>query len=82
MENLYYDEPEHQYNYDPIGDLIQILPYDNLLMAKGSRNQSFVWSNELISASGDESYNYLQDHPGSPIRLVDGNNPSSFGDYL
>jgi RHS repeat-associated protein len=45
-------------------------PYDNLLMSLGAQNQSFVWGNELISASGDENYYYLQDHLGSPIRLL------------
>ena len=120
MRNSYYDEPEHQYNYDPRGNLTQILengistaqynfnpanllisattpkgkaeytyngfrnrvrkletpvkdpmqeinyildltlPYDNLLMTKGSKNQSFTWGNELISAGGDESYMFIQ----------------------
>jgi len=43
------------------------LPYDNLLVENG---QKFIWGNGLISSSGDESFNYLQDHLGSPIRLV------------
>ena len=34
------------------------------------KNQSFVWGNELLSASGEESFYYLTDHLGSPIRLL------------
>jgi len=34
------------------------------------KNQSFVWGNELLSASGDSSFHYLTDHLGSPIRLM------------
>ena len=45
-------------------------PYDNLLATEGAQNQSFVWGNELLSASGDGSFHYLTDHLGSPIRLV------------
>ena len=45
-------------------------PYDNLLMTEGAQNQSFVWGNELLSASGNESFHYLNDHLGSPIRLM------------
>jgi RHS repeat-associated protein len=61
---------------DPARDIRYILdmtrPYDNLLMTQGTQNQSFVWGNDLIRASGDESCYYLQDHLGSPIRLMDG----------
>ena len=45
-------------------------PHDNLLATEGSQNQSFVWGNELLSASGNESFHYLTDHLGSPIRLM------------
>ena len=59
---------------DPTREMRYILdltrPYDNLLMTEGSQNQSFVWGNELLSASGDSSFSYLQDHLGSPIRLL------------
>ena len=34
------------------------------------KNQSFVWGNELLSASGESSFHYLTDHLGSPIRLM------------
>ena len=45
-------------------------PYDNLLATEGAQNQSFVWGNELLSASGESNFHYLQDHLGSPVRLV------------
>ena len=45
-------------------------PYDNLLMTRGSSNQGFVWGNSLIEANGDEGFFCLQDHLGSPIRLL------------
>ena len=35
------------------------------------RLQSFVWGNSLISAMGKDGFFYLQDHLGSPIRLLD-----------
>jgi len=50
-------------------------PYDNLLAAKGTNqpSQNFVWGGSLLSASeGNESTHYLNDHLGSPIRLLDG----------
>ena len=47
-------------------------PYNNLLATEGAQNQSFVWGNELLSASGGESFYYLTDHLGSPIRLIGG----------
>ena len=46
------------------------LPYNNLLATNGAHKQSFVWGNSLISASGNDNFYYLQDHLGSPIRLV------------
>ena len=59
---------------DPTREMRYILdltrPYDNLLMTEGSQNQSFVWGNELLSASGESSFSYLQDYLGSPIRLI------------
>ena len=62
---------------DPVSEvrytLDMTLPYDNLLVTKGgpgTTDQSFVWGNSLISASGDDSFFYLQDHLGSPIRLM------------
>jgi len=29
-----------------------------------------VWGNDLIAANGNEDFYYLQDHLGSPIRLI------------
>ena len=59
---------------DPTKEMRYILdltrPYDNLLATEGNRNQKFIWGNELLSASGESSFHYLQDHLGSPIRLM------------
>jgi len=62
---------------DPVSEvrytLDMTLPYDNLLVTKGNPgtpDQSFVWGNSLISASGEDKFFYLQDHLGSPIRLM------------
>jgi len=57
--------------FDPAQEVRYILdrtlPYDNLLMTEGAQNQSFTWGKELISA---DDMLYLQDHLGSPIRLI------------
>ena len=51
--------------------LDRTLSYDNLLMTTGAENQRFTWGNELISANTDpKSMFYLQDHLGSPVRLM------------
>jgi len=59
---------------DPIREvtytLDMTLPYDNLLTTQATQSQNFVWGNGLISASGEDSFYYLQDHLGSPIRLI------------
>jgi len=58
------------------------LPYNNLLMTQGSHNQNFTWGNSLLSATGEDASNtfhYLQDHLGSPIRLL---NNDRHGDTL
>ena len=55
-KNLYYDEPEHQCNYDPIGDLTQILENSTL-----SHQYNFNPANLLISATtlkGKAEYTY------------------------
>jgi RHS repeat-associated protein len=39
-------------------------------MTHGVQNQSYVWGNSLISANGEDTFYYLQDHLGSPIRLL------------
>ena len=69
MQDTSMPDPTHEMRY--ILDLTR--PYDNLLMTEGAQNQSFVWGNELLSASGDSSFHYLTDHLGSPIRLVSEN---------
>jgi len=46
------------------------LPYDNLLSIDGEKKQNFVWGNGLISGFGNENFNYLNDHLGSPIRVT------------
>jgi len=46
------------------------LPYDNLLEMRGEKKQNFVWGNGLISSFGDEKFHYVQDHLGSPVRLL------------
>jgi RHS repeat-associated protein len=45
-------------------------PYDNLLMTEGGLSQRYIWGNELIEADGADPLYYLQDHLGSPIRLM------------
>jgi len=63
--------------------------YDNLLMtqAQGSQKQRFVWGGGLLSAYGNDAgdndvdgnndFHYLQDHLGSPIRLLGADNESA-----
>jgi len=51
------------------------LPFDNLLMSqdRNQQAQNFTWGNSLISASvndNNDTLHYLQDHLGSPIRLL------------
>ena len=67
---------------DPTKEVRYVLditrPYDNLIMTQGTQNQSFTWGNSLLSGNNtsnetdDEiaNYYYLQDHLGSPIRLL------------
>ena len=62
---------------DPMNEVRYILdmtrPYNNLLMTEGDKTQRYIWGNELLEAEGADPFYYLQDHLGSPIRLVDGN---------
>ncbi|MDR0491454.1 MAG: DUF6531 domain-containing protein, partial [Oscillospiraceae bacterium] len=44
--------------------------YNDLLATEGSQNQRFVWADTLLESEGANSFRYLQDHLGSPIRLV------------
>ena len=48
-------------------------------MTQGAVDQGFVWGNSLLSVRGGArgSFHYLQDHLGSPIRLLGGNNNAS-----
>jgi len=59
---------------DPVSEvryvLDRTLPYNNLLATSGAQKQSFVWGNGLISAKGEDKFFYLQDHLGSPVRLL------------
>lgn len=63
---------------DPVKEVRYVLdmtlPYDNLLMTQGQKgqNQRFTWGNDLISADENDMIYYLQDHLGSPIRLMGG----------
>ena len=52
--------------------------YDNLLMTQGSHEQNYIWGNELLFSgkSDNTSFYYLQDHLGSPIRLMGTGNDS------
>jgi len=44
------------------------LPFNNLLSVN---SQNFVWGNGLLTANAPNSnYHYLQDHLGSPVRLL------------
>ncbi|MCL2362791.1 MAG: RHS repeat-associated core domain-containing protein, partial [Defluviitaleaceae bacterium] len=62
---------------DPTKEVRYVLdmtrPYDNLLMTQGhnQHTQSFIWGNSLLSVTTEDSnLHYLQDHLGSPIRLL------------
>ena len=61
---------------DPASEIRYILdltrPYNNLLMTEGAQTQRYIWGNELIEARGANPFYYLQDHLGSPIRLLNG----------
>jgi RHS repeat-associated protein len=46
------------------------LPYNNLLMTEGGITGRYIWGNELLAADGVDHFYYLQDHLGSPIRLM------------
>ena len=70
---------------DPSNEVRYILditrPYNNLLMTEGKKNQRYIWGNELLEAEGADPFYYLQDHLGSPIRLVDGKDDSGKNDH-
>jgi len=65
---------------DPCKEVRYILdmtrPYDNLLVTKGSHEQSYVWGSGLLSGyssdGGNSGTHYLHDHLSSPIRLIGG----------
>jgi RHS repeat-associated protein len=61
-------------------------------MTKGTRDQSYVWGNNLLSASNNMQnatqnnnnfFFYLHDHLGSPIRLLDetDNEPMAYDEF-
>ena len=52
------------------------IPYNNLLDTNG---KSFVWGNGLIAAKGQDEFYYLQDHLGSPVRLLGKNQEDVLG---
>jgi len=61
-------------------------PYDNLLATQGAQTQTFIWGNNLLSASNSEAnspntFYYLQDHLGSPIRLLGESNHDTAMSY-
>jgi len=59
-------------------------PYDNLLATQGVQTQTFIWGNNLLSAEGEnigQTFYYLQDHLGSPIRLLGENNHDTAMSY-
>jgi RHS repeat-associated protein len=47
------------------------LPYNNLLMTEDGQTRRYIWGHELLGAAGANLICYLQDHLGSPIRLID-----------
>jgi len=70
---------------DPCREVRYVLdltrPYDDLLATnnQGTISQNFIWGNGLLSASSSDnavsnSFHYLHDHLGSPIRLLGANN--------
>ena len=53
---------------------VDILKPSNNLMSMetdGVHNQNFIWGKGLLASVGDSEYTYLQDHLGSPMRLVE-----------
>ena len=80
LENLHTEMvPQPQ---DPCSEVRYVLDmtrqYDNLLMTQGSHTQSYTWGNGLLAGSAADGtpFYYLQDHLGSPIRLLGGDNGS------
>ena len=66
------------------------LTYDNLPMEKGLQfEQKYIWGNGLVSEVSktgfdrEDAFFYLQDHLGSPIRIVGGeiNQPLSYDSF-
>ena len=47
-------------------------PYNDLLATEGAHTMRFVWANTLLASEGTNSFIYLQDHLGTPIRLKGG----------
>jgi len=48
-------------------------PYDDLLAIEGGHGLCFIWGDELLMSEGTDpghSFSYLNDHLGSPVRLM------------
>jgi len=73
------EEPTREIRYI----LDMTLPYNDLLATEGAQIQRYVWGNSLLSAEGSENFHYLQDHLGSPVRLVgkDKNTPLAYDEF-
>ena len=58
-------------------------PYNNLLMTEGGQTQRYIWGNEILEAEGANPFYFLQDHLGSPIRLMGGaqNTPLAYDEF-
>ena len=74
LENFHADMDSNQ--PDPCKEVRYVLdmtlPYNNMLTTRGTHNQDFVWGYGMLSAHSCDgrAFYYLQDHLGSPIRLV------------
>jgi RHS repeat-associated protein len=67
---------------EPTKELRYILdmtrPYNDLLATDGTENQRFIWGNELLATEGENPFSYLNDHLGSPIRLLGNEQEETF----
>ena len=50
-----------------------VKPFDNLvsMQTNEAHTQNFIWGKGLLASTGDSAYTYLQDHLGSPVRLIE-----------
>jgi len=79
-KNVRMQDPEAQLNAglqnpeESVRYFVDILkPHNNLLNMEttGGHSQNFIWGKDLLASAGDSAYTYLQDHLGSPMRLVE-----------